>query len=446
MRRVRPAGVPSRMEAMRGFRSLLVAATFALFGASASAEPSKDARAPKAVVEALEDYLGAPAGQDSKNLDRLLTLVGDDLGWAVGAIENRATSADAKPGTYHGVRFQSGGKSWEYSVRLPRGYDGKKRFPVLVLPDHGSVDAAAGIGFWEGAKGVEDYVLFRPVIAKWQDDKERFPDAQFFARDQAMARVMGDALAHLRLHDAVDPDRFTMTGLSQAGYYTWYYAVTFPDQFAGIVPESAGGAAVRAAVRSLAANLSAMSVKILHTKGDRVCPFSDAESMRDALKVAKAKVELVAYTDDDYGSNVPKERHPGPADKRLENVLPWGVTVKREIPRSFTRVLRYATQGFEGRFRIPPPTDVTAPVTVTCEETRTAEIVRVSCDRAGASYLVDPDDLLAAKRFEVAPRKPGEKPGLARGVTVKADLRLLFTTFKATGDDGRLVAAEIPLP
>ena len=61
----------------------------------------------------------------------------------------------------------------------------------------------------------------------------------------------------------------------------------------------------------------------------------------------------------------PEKRHPGPYDKRLSNVLPWGVTLKREIPRSFTRVIRYATQGFEGHFRITPPEKVDKAFTVT---------------------------------------------------------------------------------
>lgn len=408
-------------------------ALWAALAPEGRADAPKLPKPPAAVVDALADYLTAPAVTEEKALDRLLLLVGDDLATGVAAIRAQKPLSDAKPGVVHGVTFESGGRRWEYSLRIPRGYDGKKRLPVLVLPDHGSVDEKAGIDFWEGWKGVEEYVLFRPVIAKNKEDRERFPDQQFFAVDQAMARVMGDALTHLRLHYAVDPDRFVMTGLSQAGFYTWYYAVTFPDQFAGIVPESSGGVAVRAAVLSLARNLAAVSVRILHTKGDKICPFADAEAMRDALKSAKGKVELIAYTEKDYMGAIPPQRHPGPHDKRVENVLPWGVTVRREIPKSFTRVIRYATQGFEGRFRIPPPAVVTSPFTVTCGE---APDGTLSCDRPGVAYLADPMDLLAGKTF----RSGG------KSLPAKPDLRLLFSTFKATGDDGRLVGASIALP
>ena len=381
------------------------------------------------VRAAVRDYLEAPPKKEAAALSKALALLKDDVALAAEALRSHAPLSKGKPGATHGISFESGGQSWEYSVLLPKDYDGKRRFPVLVLPDHGSVSPEDGIGFWEGKDGVDEYVVFRPVITKFQEDKKRFPDQQFFARDQAIARVMEDALAHLRLHYAVDPDRFSMTGLSQAGYYTWYYAVTFPDAFAGVVPESSGGVGVRAAVLPLARNLASVAVRILHAEGDQVCPYADAKAMRDAIASANGKVDLVTYTDADYsGAPFPK-RHPGPHDKRLANVLPWGVTVRREIPRSFTRVIRYATQGFEGRFRIPPPEKVEKAFTVACEEKDGV----LSADHAGVSYLVSPEDVVARRVFKVSGRE----------VTPKADVKLLLTSFKSHGDTGRLAAAEI---
>ena len=381
------------------------------------------------VRAAVRDYLEAPPKKEAAALSKALALLKDDVALAAQALRTQAPLTKAKPGVAHGIAFGSGGQAWEYSVLLPKDYDGKRRFPVLVLPDHGSVSAEDGIGFWDGKDGVDEYVVFRPVIEKFQEDKRRFPDQAFFTRDQAMARVMEDALAHLRLHYAVDPDRLSMTGLSQAGYYTWYYAVTFPDAFAGVVPESAGGMAVRAAVLPLAQNLASVAVRILHAEGDQVCPYADAKAMRDAIASASGKVELVTYTDADYGGAPFPKRHPGPHDKRLANVLPWGVTVRREIPRSFTRVIRYATQGLEGRFRVPPPEKPEKAFTVTCAEKDGA----LSADHAGVSYFVSPEDVVARRVFKVS----------GHDVTPKADLRLLLSSFKSHGDTGRLAAAEI---
>jgi hypothetical protein len=398
--------------------------------ASADGKPAAVA-VPAATRAAVEAYLRAKPGSKDETaaLSKALSALKDDVAVAAEALRTHDPLTAAKPGTTHGIAFESGGKTWEYSVRLPKGYDGKKRFPVLVLPDHGLVDPASGISAWEGSDVVDQYVLFRPVIVKYQEDESRFPKTPFLSRDEALARVMADAMTHLRLHFAVDADRFSMTGLSQAGFYTWYYAALFPDQFAGIVPESSGGLVVPSLIRPLAPNLAGMAVRILHTRGDRRCPYEHATQMRDAIEAAHGKVELITYEDSDYPGGPPELRHPGPGNLRLSNVMPWGKEQKRSIPTSFTRVLRHGPQGFEGRFRLTPPKDPTKPVTVVCSD----EDGKLSCDQKGATYLVSPEDVVAKRAF----RAKGQT------TTPKGDVRLLLTSFKATGDAGRMVAAEI---
>jgi dienelactone hydrolase len=414
------------MGAMRRL-GLVSAVLLAATTGRADAAPPKPSAEAKA---AIRDYLQAGPTQQKAALSKALGLLKDDVALAAEALRALGPLEKAKPGAHHGKTFTSGGTTWEYSVLLPEGYDGETTYPVLVLPDHGTVDGPSGIGFWEGAKHADEYVVFRPVITRFQQDAARFPDQQFFARDAAMARVMGDALATLRLRYAVDPDRFVMTGLSQGGYYTWYYAVTFPDSFAGIVPESAGGIAVRAAVLPLARNLLGLSVRILHAEGDQVCPFEDAKAMRGAIESAGGKAELIAYTDEDYGAAPFPNRHPGPHDKRYENVLPWGLKVRRTIPTAWTRVIRYGAQGFEGRFRVAPPAKPTEPFTLTCREKDGI----LTADRPDAVYLVAPEDVVAGREFRAK----------GRVVKPRGDVRLLLETFKATGDLGRLAAAEIP--
>ncbi len=398
-----------------------------LLAPGAFASPSQ--KVPAAARRALRSYLEAPRRDDSKELARLLRVVKKSLKVAVATIRSHSPLSKAKPGTRHEAKFTSGGHEWEYSIRLPRGYDNKKPFPVLVLPDHGGVGAEAGIAFWEKSKLVEKCILFRPIIVKHQQNKERFPNQQFFARDQAIAEVMRDALTHLRLHYAVDHNRFFMTGLSQAGFYTWYYSVSFPDQFAGIVPESAGGLALRAGVLPLARNLSSLRVRILHTQGDKVTPYTDARLMEGAVKEGGGSVELITYEDEDYPGGPFPNRHPGPHHLRLRNVLPWGIEQKRKPTRSFTRVLRYRQQGREGAFRITPPDNPTDMKTVSCSEKNGV----LAADSSGVVYLVSPEEIGKRKAFRVGSRTVRPKP----------DLKKLFESFKALGDPDRLVAAEI---
>ncbi len=381
------------------------------------------------VRAAITSYLKAPTGKDADALKKALGLLHGDVALAAEALRAHETLTVAKPGTYHGIKFTSLGQTWEYSIHLPASYDGKKRFPVLVLPDHGLVSPQDGIGFWENKKGAENLILFRPVILKYQEDEKRFPNQQFFIRDEAIAQVMHDALTHLRLNYAVDCDRFVMTGLSQAGYYTYYYAVSFPDDFAGIVPESAGGLSLHAGVLALARNLKDMNVRILHVEGDQIVPYADAQTMERALKDVGGKVELITYHDSDYIGEPFPQRHPGPHHLRLKNVLEWIPNQQRTIPQTFTRVIRYPQQGNEGRWILTPPAKLTDTYTVTCSEKDGV----LSIDKGSGIYLVSPEDVMAHKTFEVNGKEVGALP----------DLKLLLTRFKASGDPGRLAAAQI---
>ncbi len=381
-----------------------------------------------AMRAAVREFLLADEKKEGAAIDKAIKAFKGDFAPAVECVLSQPPLSPPRAGVQHGLKFRSGGLEWEYSIRLPKGYDGRKRFPVLVLPDHGSVSPEDGIGFWEGNKDAEEYILFRPVIVKHQEDKARFPDQQFFARDMAIAGRMRDALRVLRLHYAVDHDRLVMTGLSQAGYYTWYYAISFPDDFAAIVPESSGGIAVKTLVMS-GRNLAALAVRILHTEGDPVTPMADAEAMGRSIEDAGGKVEFIRYTDADYPKGPPPRRHPGPHHLRLQNVLPWGLKQKRAPPASFTRLLRYRQQGREGRWSFKSPDDPTTPVTVTCSEAGG----KLSVTGADAVYHVSPADVIAGRAFEFNGKK----------VVPKGDLPLLLKSFKATGDPARIAGAGL---
>lgn len=110
---------------------------------------------PANVAAAVEAYVRAPEGKDKSELDGACALLKNDVKMAAAAVRGLKPLTDGKPGTKHGLKFASGGSEWEYSIHLPDAYDGKRRFPVLVLPDHAAVDAESGIGFWRGKAGAE---------------------------------------------------------------------------------------------------------------------------------------------------------------------------------------------------------------------------------------------------------------------------------------------------
>ncbi len=384
---------------------------------------------PDSLRNKLRDYLLADSSRDTKALDALAEACKGDLKLADAAIRSMPPLRTFKPGIHHREKLTVDGKVFEMSLRLPEGYDGKTRLPVLLLPDHASVDAEAGIQFWEQSDHIEKLIVFRPVITRHAEDAKIFPKQAFLERDAQLARIMDAAITWLLLNVAADPERICMTGLSQAGYYTWYYAATMPDRFAGIVPESAGGPAVRATALSAAGNLQGMAVRILHTKDDAICPFADAESMQEAITKAGGKAELIAYTDADYpGAPFPK-RHPGPHHLRVKNVLPWILEQKRTIPEQGSRVIRFAHQETAGRFRVKPPAAPTKPFTFQFD----AKGGVLTAQGGDVTYEASARDCLDNREFRIAGRTVKPKPFL----------KLFFTTYKLRGDPDRAVAALI---
>lgn len=201
-----------------------------------------------------------------------------------------------------------------------------------------------------------------------------------------------------------------------------------PDEFAAIVPESSGGPAVRAAIVRLAANLAGMQTRILHTQGDQITPYADAQRMHDAIRKAGGHVELITYKKSDYRQPPPK-LHPGPHNLRLKNVLSWAKNQERSVPLSFRRVICCRQQGVEGRFRIRPPRKATQRITLQCDE----RDGKLTANQTGVRYLVAPEDILRKRTFRVRGKK----------VKPRADIALLPTEFRKLGDPKRLAAAEI---
>lgn len=397
---------------------------------AAAEDPPKRPTVPAALRDAIAAYLAAPEAKEAEPLRKAVAAAKGDILAAAEALRTHAPLTDGKPGVTHRLAFWSRKKQFEYSVLLPRKYDGTRRHPVLLLPDHASVTAEDGIGFWEGKEGAEDLIVFRPVITKHQTDGDRF--SQGASRDAEMAQAMRDAIRTLRLLYAVDHDRIFMTGLSQAGYYTWWYGVTMPDQFAALLPESAGGGAVTAHVEPLARNLSGTAVRILHSEGDQITPFANAKAMHAAIAAAGGKPELITYTDGDYPGRPFPKRHPGPHHLRLKHVLEWGRVQTRTIPTEMTRTIGSSAQGFEGRFSFEPGDEPVNRIEAKFSETG-GNLTVTGVRRV--RYRVSPEDAAAGREFTVGTRKVVPKP----------NIELLIRDFKSHGDPSRMCAAEIEL-
>ena len=87
----------------------------------------------------------------------------------------------------------------------------------------------------------------------------------------------------------VDADRIYVTGMSMGGYGTWALATQFPDRFAAIVPICGGGDPAQLD------RLAGLPIWAFHGRKDNVVPYSESQTMIDALKTLGGEVKLTTY-------------------------------------------------------------------------------------------------------------------------------------------------------
>ncbi len=135
-----------------------------------------------------------------------------------------------------------------YALYVPRSYDPKKAWPLLVTL-HGAMSnhllnrrRAFGLG---NRPGESDYEAIR-------NEDVAFPDVDFIVlAPYGRGEVAGynglaeqdvwRALADVKRAYNVDEDRVYLTGLSMGGGGTWHLGLRYPDRFAALVPVCAVG-------------------------------------------------------------------------------------------------------------------------------------------------------------------------------------------------------------
>ena len=116
-----------------------------------------------------------------------------------------------------------------FFLRVPRGYDRRKSYPLL-LGAHWKDGTGDAIGrSMEVLLGaaVEQYVLVAPTM----------PDPQNgFAATEMQVQAYLRCLAWARVNLNVDDDRIYVAGYGQGGSVAWHLAVMYPRLFAAAVP------------------------------------------------------------------------------------------------------------------------------------------------------------------------------------------------------------------
>jgi len=200
-----------------------------------------------------------------------------------------------------------GAETYRYQVYVPRDWDKKRKWPIILFlhgagerGDDGIVQTEVGIG---GA--IRRYVDRFPAIVvmpqcrkdKWWTE-ETMQQQALQALEQSMKEFNGDR------------DRTYLTGLSMGGYGAWSIAAKRPGKFAAIVPVCGGirpppRVPVPDAAKAIDPNVDLYAqaaqrigktpIWIFHGGADPVVPPDESRKMNEALMAVGGDVKYTEY-------------------------------------------------------------------------------------------------------------------------------------------------------
>jgi len=183
------------------------------------------------------------------------------------------------------------GTTSPYVVFVPKDYDGKKEYPVILFL-HGAGETKQPDAKKDGKKPVE--VGIGPAIKKRE---KTFPFIVVIPRAEGFGwgATTANAKRALAMLDEVmkeykvDPKRQYLTGLSMGGMGTWSVAMAHPDRFAAIVPICGRGDTKQAA------KIKDLPCWDFHGDADTAVNVSGSRDMIAAIKKAGGDPKYTEY-------------------------------------------------------------------------------------------------------------------------------------------------------
>ncbi|MFT7670545.1 MAG: putative esterase [Planctomycetota bacterium] len=194
--------------------------------------------------------------------------------------------------TISGYSFTVDGHVYRYAVNLPRKYDPKKSWPLLLDPGHGSASddktsiKAGMLDFYRGMadrSGGKDWIVVRTEIIEQIGGGGIFEDKP---EDEVVA-VFDDFFRDLLSRFHVDLSEIRVAGISQTGFWSWYLAAARPGRFAGLAPAGA----VTWQVEPTLENLRNLAIYVAHGSVDKICPVEQPRNIVRRLAQVGATVE-----------------------------------------------------------------------------------------------------------------------------------------------------------
>lgn len=171
----------------------------------------------------------------------------------------------------------SEGKSIRYLLYLPKDYDSKEKWPLMLfLHGRGESDGPLSIvKKWGPPRLIEHgenppYIIVSPQCP---------PNPESWPKPAQQALLLA-LLDHINGSCKVDPDRVYLTGLSMGGYGSWRLAADHPERFAAVVPICGAGNPADAQ------KLKYLPIWVWHGTDDPAVPFQRSVEMVEAIKKA----------------------------------------------------------------------------------------------------------------------------------------------------------------
>ena len=189
------------------------------------------------------------------------------------------------------------GASYAYQVYVPRTYDDRSTWPVILFlhgagerGDDGLIQTEVGLG-----RALRQFPDRYPAIVV-------FPQAPEDSLWQGTSAEMAMAALEQTMDEyRVDMSRIYLTGLSMGGNGSWYLGYHYADRFAAVAPICAWVGTseflpptipdVPDPYAAVAARLGGTPVWIFHGEADGVVPVDESRAMFRALQDAGGPVK-----------------------------------------------------------------------------------------------------------------------------------------------------------
>jgi len=178
---------------------------------------------------------------------------------------------------------------------VPRAYDPAKAWPLVVFL-HGSGESGAD-GQKVIAQGIGRDIAWHAerwpclVLMPQKPDQRQWETFD----SEVVAAIVGARLAY-----NVDPDRISLTGLSQGGHGTWSLATTYPGLWCALAPVC--GYPEPLTSDAIAAGVGGSPVWCFHGGRDDVVVPARSEGVIEALRKAGNTVKFTLYPDANHNS------------------------------------------------------------------------------------------------------------------------------------------------